>query len=100
MHRVLHDWPDDKCREILARARDAMRPGYSKLLIHDYVILSTGASWQATSLDVTLWAVAGAKERSEEDWRQLVESVGLRMCKVWAPVNGVESLIECDLVRG
>lgn len=97
MHHVLHDWPDDQSREILTQVKDAMKPAYSKLLINEHVILSTGASWRVTSLDVTLFTLAGAKERSEYDWRQLIEGVGLRICKIWSPVNGAESLIECEL---
>ena len=97
IHRVLHDWPDNKCRDILARLKDAMRPGYSKLLIKEHVICSTGASWHGTCVDLTLWAMLGARERSEEDWQELLESVGLRILKIWTPVDGLESLIECEV---
>ncbi|KAB5513097.1 hydroxyindole O-methyltransferase [Coniochaeta sp. 2T2.1] len=97
IHRVLHDWPDNKCRDILARLKDAMRPGYSRLLIKEHVIRSTGASWRGTSLDLTLWAMLGAKERSEEDWQELLESVGVKIVKIWTPFDGLESLIECEV---
>ena len=97
MHSVLHDWPDDKCHEILTRTKDAMKPGYSKLLINENVIMSTGASWKVTGLDLTLFAIMGARERSEEDWRRLIVAAGLQVCKIWSPVSGTESLIECEL---
>jgi hypothetical protein len=97
MHSVLHDWPDDKCCEILSRVKEAMKPGYSKLLINEHVILSTGASWRVTALDMTLLALTGTKERAEPDWRELIEGVGLKVCKIWTPVDGIESLIECEL---
>lgn len=74
-----------------------MKPRYSKLLINEHVILSTGASWRVTALDLTIFALTGSKERSEEDWRQLIEGVGLKICKICSPVNGIESLIECEL---
>lgn len=37
MRSVLHDWPDKQCRTILCHLRDAMEPGYSKILINDCV---------------------------------------------------------------
>lgn len=41
MRSVLHDWPDEQCRTILGHLRDAMEPGYSKILISDCVGAST-----------------------------------------------------------
>ncbi|KAJ5733504.1 hypothetical protein N7493_002290 [Penicillium malachiteum] len=38
IHAVLHDWPDEHARKILEMLRDALKPGYSHLLIHDYVV--------------------------------------------------------------
>jgi hypothetical protein len=97
MHSVLHDWPDDKCRDILTRVKEAMTPGYSKLLIQENVILSTGASWQTTSLDIMMFVLNGAGERTEEAWRMLLEDAGLRICKIWSTPKSLSSLIECEV---
>ncbi|KAK8069583.1 hypothetical protein PG994_006199 [Apiospora phragmitis] len=35
MRTVLHDWPDEQCRKILTQLKDAMEPGYSRILISD-----------------------------------------------------------------
>lgn len=37
MRSVLHDWPDELCRKILGNVKEAMEPGYSKILISDCV---------------------------------------------------------------
>jgi hypothetical protein len=37
MRSVLHDWADEQCRMILGQLKDAMEPGYSKILISDCV---------------------------------------------------------------
>jgi hypothetical protein len=37
MRSVLHDWPDEQCRVILRHLKDAMEPGYSRILINDCV---------------------------------------------------------------
>ncbi|KAL2200102.1 S-adenosyl-L-methionine-dependent methyltransferase [Corynascus similis CBS 632.67] len=99
MHSVLHDWPDEVCASILARVAAAMRPGYSRLLINENVIPGTGADWQATALDLMVMCLLSARERTESDWRRLLEGAGLKIVKIWSTdkQNGVESLIECEL---
>lgn len=39
MRSVMHDWPDEQCRQILRHLKDAMEPGYSRILINDCVCL-------------------------------------------------------------
>ncbi|OHW92252.1 catechol o-methyltransferase [Colletotrichum incanum] len=66
MHSCLHDWPDDVCAKILAQIKAAMRTGYSKLLINENVIPSTGAYWETSALDMvmlTLFLLSGANRR-------------------------------------
>ena len=52
MHRILHDWPDAKCQEILAHLKSAMAKGYSKLLINENMIFDKGATLMEISLDL------------------------------------------------
>ncbi|KFX96913.1 hypothetical protein V490_03071 [Pseudogymnoascus sp. VKM F-3557] len=95
VHTMLHDWPDELCVKILARIKEAMKPGYSRLLINEQVIPPTGAHWEATCLDVLMMNLFSAKERTEADWHHLVETLsGLRIVKFWSVGNGVENLIE------
>ncbi|KAF5548953.1 O-methyltransferase [Fusarium mexicanum] len=101
MHSILHDWPDDVCRKILARLTEAMKPGYSKLLIFECVIPRTGAYWEATAGDILMMTQLSALERTEDNWYQLIEGSGLnlRIVKFWkCGVANVENLIECELV--
>ncbi|PYH79787.1 S-adenosyl-L-methionine-dependent methyltransferase [Aspergillus uvarum CBS 121591] len=97
LHSILHDWPDDLCWTILGNLRVAMTPGYSKLLINENVIPDTGAYWETTSLDFIMMSI-GSGERTESQWRALLEGAGLRVVRIWAAQRGVESLIECELV--
>ncbi|CAI7612634.1 unnamed protein product [Penicillium viridicatum] len=96
MHSVLHDWPDDLCRKILANTVAAMRPGYSKVLVNENVIPDTGAHWETTSLDLIMMEI-GSGERTERQWHALLESAGLKIVKIWTGQKDVESLIECEL---
>ncbi|KAK5175023.1 uncharacterized protein LTR77_000159 [Saxophila tyrrhenica] len=98
MHSVLHDWPDAQSLAILSRIKEAMRPGYSKLLINENCIPDVGAHWESTALDMQMLSLVSARERTETQWRQLIEEkAGLSVVKVWSVGNGVESLIECEL---
>ncbi|KZL71134.1 catechol o-methyltransferase [Colletotrichum incanum] len=67
MHSCLHDWPDDVCAKILAQIKAAMKPGYSKLLINENVIPSTGAYWETSALDMVMLTLFCSKERTEGD---------------------------------
>jgi hypothetical protein len=100
MHSVLHDWPDDVCQQILARLAEAMKPGYSKLLIFECVIPRTGAYWEATAGDMLMMTQLSALERTEDNWYRLIEGSGLRLkiVKFWkCGVSNVENVIECEL---
>ncbi|KAL4740255.1 S-adenosyl-L-methionine-dependent methyltransferase [Aspergillus similis] len=97
MHSVLHDWADADCHRILSNLVSAMKRGYSRILINENVIPSTNAYWETTSLDIIMMADFASQERTEKQWHALVESVGLKIVKIWTRRRGVESLIECEL---
>ena len=60
-----------------------MIPGRSRLLIAEIVIPATGADSTASFLDMTMMMFCGT-ERTEHQWRQLLESTGFELTKVWA----------------
>lgn len=95
MHSILHDWNDEVCQRILTQVVKAMKHGYSKLLIEENVVPGTGAHWEITSLDLMMMTL-GAAERTEKEWRKLIESAGLRIIKIWEGDRQSQSLIECQ----
>lgn len=97
LHMVLHDWPDDKCREILQNIIPAMKKDYSKILINDAVIPAQGAGWQETGIDMMMMTVHSAIERTEQHWERLLKSVGLKITKIWNCEGSPEKLIEAEL---
>jgi hypothetical protein len=97
-HSVLHGWPDVKCLEILKRITDAMKPGYSKLLINEIVIPNEHADRMNTSLDLVMMSVVAAEERTEGNWARLLKQAGLKIVKLWSFGVGTESLIEAELI--
>ncbi|OLN83353.1 Demethylsterigmatocystin 6-O-methyltransferase 3 [Colletotrichum chlorophyti] len=99
MHSVLHDWPDEKSEEILARTTAAMKPGYSKLLVNENCIPDTGADWQNTGQDIMMLTLVSSKERTRVEWQSLLEKAGLVITGIYGGGNGIESLIECELAQ-
>ncbi|KXH57984.1 hypothetical protein CSAL01_07434 [Colletotrichum salicis] len=98
MHSCLHDWPDHVCETILKQIKAAMKPGYSKLLINENVIPSTGTWWETSALDMVMLTLFCSKERTEGDWYHLLEKIaGLKIVKIWGGGKGVESLIDVEL---
>lgn len=94
-HHILHDWADEYCLKLLRHVRDAMKPGYSKLLIHEMIVPEQGASKFHAQLDITMMAFNGGLERTAEQWRGLLENAGLEVVKVWEPVDdGADGIVE------
>jgi hypothetical protein len=52
MHGILHDWNDDDALTILIHIKNAMTPGYSKLLVDDIMMPNCGATRLQTFVDV------------------------------------------------
>lgn len=82
LRTVLHDWSDDKCREILQNIIPAMGPE-SVILLDETVLPDQNAHWRATSLDLTMMAILGARERTQTQWAEMLGSVGLKIAKVY-----------------
>ena len=78
---VLHDWPDSWCIKILEQVLPAMRSG-SKIIVMERVMEPMGGNNRsmalkrlATSLDLQVMAMMNAKERTEDEWRDLFQRV-------------------------
>lgn len=97
MHAVLHDWPDDKAKQLLENTRKAMVKGYSKLLVYDIVLPPTGASISQTTMDVNMMSLLSASERTQEMWTNLLTSAGLNIVKFWPDPQQYEMIIEAEV---
>ena len=71
-----------------------MRPGYSKLLLSEFILPDHGARAFPAALDVQMMALLAGRERTERQWRTLLASAGLRVTGVWQKVAGGEGVIE------
>ncbi len=85
------------CLKILSNIVPAMTPGYSKLLINENVVPDFGAAWPITSMDWLMMALGAVKERTEKQWRGLLQQAGLEVKGIWTYEQGTESLIEAEV---
>ncbi|KAI1352909.1 putative O-methyltransferase [Xylaria sp. FL0043] len=97
-HHILHDWSDSKCLEILEKLKSAMKPGYSKLLIHEMIIPETGASKFHSMLDLTMMAFNAGMERTKRQWEELLNRAGLTVVQFWdPPQDDADGIVEVIL---
>ncbi|KAF2965716.1 hypothetical protein GQX73_g7861 [Xylaria multiplex] len=82
LRNVLHDWPDDKCVEILQNIKPAMTPE-SRILVDEMILPEKGAPWRATQQDFIMGACVAAQERSHGEWLALFDRAGLRIETMW-----------------
>ncbi|KAI0139592.1 S-adenosyl-L-methionine-dependent methyltransferase [Hypoxylon sp. NC0597] len=97
MHGVLHDWSEEPARKILEMQRDAMKPGYSTLLIHDHIAPETLAHPHTTAYDLTMMVMVAGVERREAHWRALLKSAGYKLVRIWRSPLAVQGIIEAEL---
>jgi hypothetical protein len=98
LRMILHDWPEKQARTILSHIVDAMAQD-SVLLIHEVILPETGAGYFEAKMDWHLMNL-GALERTEEQWKVLLGSVGLEVKGIWwekEQMQGKRALIECGL---
>lgn len=84
MRTVLHDWPDKQAVLILNRVREAMTH-QSVLLISETLIPESGVLLPSVISDMQMMGSFASLERTEEQWRSLLDKSGLELVRVWLP---------------
>ena len=92
LSRILHDWPDSKAATILANCRKAIKED-GTLLIRDSVL--TDGDELGSQVDLTMMIMTGGEERTESEWRTLLDSTGFVLTKVYRR-QGHLDLIEAE----
>ena len=73
-----------------------MEPGYSKILINDWVLPDQGSSFRAAMMDLNMMANLSGKERTESQWEALLDQAGLTIIELWGSADE-ERVIEAVL---
>jgi SAM-dependent methyltransferase len=88
----IHNWDESSCMRILANCRRAIQPG-GRLLIVEAVVHPGDEPDPAKILDLAMLLIPGGQERSEEEYRNLLEKAGFRLTRV-VPTRTSASIIE------
>jgi hypothetical protein len=91
---VLHDWADAPALAILRNAHLAMSEG-ARLLIVEIVLPARGDNHfsQGKITDVEMMTMLTGRERTRDEFEQLLQSAGLRIVRI-VPTAAPESVIE------
>lgn len=73
--QILHDWDDESAIRILESCRRAMG-GQGRLLILEQVVPDDGSRHPAALLDLHMLVLLGGRERTESEWRALLDRGG------------------------
>lgn len=91
---IFHDWPDHICQAILRNTMSAMARDYSRIIIVDFVLSDTETPLMQASMDIQMMSIGAGMERSKQQWKKLLQSVGLEITGIWSQSPGMESVIE------
>jgi hypothetical protein len=92
LSHVIHDWGEEQCLTILGNCHRAMSAG-SRLLIVEMVLPQGNAFHPGKTLDITMLTLAGGQERSEPEYRALLEKANFQLIRV-IPTNSAVSIVE------
>ncbi|KAK8098162.1 uncharacterized protein PG998_013648 [Apiospora kogelbergensis] len=96
LHSIIQDWGDETNVQILRSLIPAMKKGYSKILINDYVVPNEGAHWLQTSLDCELMSTLGARHRTEAEMRSMINGAGLTVTGIFRHPLSLDCIVELE----
>lgn len=85
--RVLHDWDDPDCLDILRQCRTAI-PSHGKLLIVEPLLPDDARFSYVRGFDVNMLVMAGGRGRTEDEFRKLLNTVGFQFATSVPLVTG------------
>ena len=85
---ILHDWPDERCVEILRAVRRAARDT-SRLLVVEGILDEGLAEPRGRTLDLVMLTVTGGRERTSAEMAALFARGGFRLDRVLDTVSAM-----------
>ncbi|KAH7115008.1 O-methyltransferase-domain-containing protein [Dendryphion nanum] len=106
VRQITHNWNDDQCVKLLQSFVPALEKSAPRtpLLINDTVLPDIGEKtayeeYGLRQLDIAMFVVLGAKQRSEREFRRLLETADKRLRLVKIHSKGSMGLLEIHLER-
>jgi hypothetical protein len=90
LSRVLHDWPDEQCIQILRRCRDAAAPRSGQVMVAERLLDEAGGRGRlaVTNHDLVLMLTVGGRNRTASEFQALGAAAGLDLTGVAEPRPG------------
>lgn len=98
MRHIIHDWDDEKSLTILRNVRRVIGPT-GRLLVVESVIRPGNDADVAKLLDLTMLAIPGGMERTEEQYRTLFAQAGFTLGRI-VPTASPVCVIEGNPIAG
>ena len=97
---MLHDWSDEKATIILDHLKPAMKRGFSKVIMEEYILPDKNARSLPCMTDIAVMVFCSGLERTRQRWSDLLTCVGLRVLKFWVREGDGLGIIEAELAEG
>ncbi|KAK7993657.1 hypothetical protein PG989_007038 [Apiospora arundinis] len=97
MKFVMHDYSDEDCLRIIQNVKAAMTEGYSYLVINDFIIPDVGCSLLPAQWDLMMMLVMSGLERTESQWKTLIDAAGLKLEGLYQPPGDGQGIIVAKL---
>ena len=89
---VIHDWGDEESMAILKNVR-ANAPAHAKLVLIEAIIDESATGSFGVDLDIEMLVFAAGRERTEAQWRVLLEKAGFRLTRAIS-LEGMSGIVE------
>jgi hypothetical protein len=74
-----------------------MTPGYSKLLIGNIVLADMNVPLRQSLLDISMLVLHSGQQRSQSEFRELLEGAGFKIIKIWLPPGDGDGIVEAEI---
>jgi hypothetical protein len=95
MSHIIHDWPEDQCLTIFNNCKRVMN-SETRLLIIEMVLPPGDTPHPGKMLDMMMLVGPGGRERTAEEYGELLDKAGLRLTRV-VPTQSAVSVVEAKI---
>jgi O-methyltransferase domain/Dimerisation domain len=93
LKRILHDWNDEECVQILSTMRTTAL-GEGRVFIIEQVVPGPETPHFAKLFDIHMMCWGTGRERTEGEYARLLEAAGWKYAKPWYPSNRLLGIVE------
>lgn len=93
LKRVLHDWNDEECIQILSQAHEAAAQD-GRVFIMESVVPGPDTPHFAKLFDIHMLVMLSGRERTEEEYAGLLKAAGWTYRQTWYPASRMLGIVE------